>query len=60
MTDVDDALDQVLSYPTDELTCLVCGRQVVTFPEGLFHADTRLDWDHAPQVLAPGGGVGDE
>jgi hypothetical protein len=42
--------DFVNSYPSDRLICLVCGREVVAYPEGIFHADERVDEDHAPLV----------
>jgi hypothetical protein len=51
MTNADEHdQDFVNSYPSDSLICLVCGREVVAYPEGLFHADERVDQDHAPLV----------
>jgi hypothetical protein len=51
MTDANEHdQDFVNSYPSDSLICLVCGREVVAYPEGLFHADERVDKDHAPLV----------
>jgi hypothetical protein len=51
MTDANDHdQDFVNSYPSDTLVCLICGGEVVAYPEGLFHVDERVDQDHAPVV----------
>jgi hypothetical protein len=51
MTDANEHDQEfVNSYPSDTLICLICGREAVAYPEGFFHADERVDQDHAPVV----------
>ncbi len=56
MTD-DDAFDQTMSYPSDGYKCAVCGHEVVTYPEGIFHAQEWRDKEHAPVIDVEGKGL---
>lgn len=46
----DEWQDANLMYTSDPATCLVCGLEVVAWPEGVKHADESLDSEHAPIV----------
>lgn len=46
----DYAYEQMMTQPVDGAACIVCGREVVTWPEGLHHADEDIDREHMPML----------
>lgn len=42
--------EQVMTHPTDGYTCAVCGCEIISWPEGLHHADQEHDSDHTPMM----------